>query len=480
MDIDPNWFAYLALLIWPVIALILFSRLPVGQALIWTILGAYLLLPVGAEFKLNGVPAFNKLTIPSLAALVCSPIFIGRLPKFSRGFGITEILVLALLIGPIITSLLNTDPIRIGGTVLPGSSLYDGLSAAVAQLLFILPFFLARDFLRSYKDNSDILRIMAVAGSFYAFPMLFEIRMSPELHIWIYGYAPDAFLEQMRGGGFRPMVFIGNGLRVAFFAMTTAVAAAALWRTRTRAFAFFPSSWITAFLSFVLLLCKTLSAAVYAVTLIPIVRWAKPRIQFRVASLLVIVALVYPLLRAGDMVPTNSVVGAANAVSTDRGESLRTRFENEDRLLDHALKRPWFGWGRFGRERVYANEEGDFKTIEDGQWIIQLGTSGLVGFIAQFGLLAFSVLRAATALKFAQAGRESEYLAALGLVVAISIFNLLPNSTYLPWTWLLAGALLGRAEALSAMSQKRILLRSSAPLSPPLRSAFFHQTTPSH
>ena len=39
-------------------------------------------------------------------------------------------------------------------------------------------------------------------------------------------------------------------------------------------------------------------------------------------------------------------------------------------------------------------------------------------------------------------------LAALGLIVAVSAVELIPNSFLGPYNWLLAGALLGRAEAL--------------------------------
>ena len=74
-DINPNWFAYFALLIWPVVALYLYSRLPLGLATLWTILGGYLLLPVGTVIKYEMVPAFEKTSIPNLAALICCALF---------------------------------------------------------------------------------------------------------------------------------------------------------------------------------------------------------------------------------------------------------------------------------------------------------------------------------------------------------------------------------------------------------------------
>jgi hypothetical protein len=85
-----------------------------------------------------------------------------------------------------------------------------------------------------------------------------------------------------------------------------------------------------------------------------------------------------------------------------------------------------------------------------------MGKWGLVGFFAQFGLLALCVFRAATALNFSQSIKESVCLAALALIVAVNTFDLLPNGWLTPWTWLLVGTLLGRAEALSAASRQLV------------------------
>jgi hypothetical protein len=454
-DINPNWFAYFALLVWPVVALYLYTRLPLGRATLWTILGGYLLLPVGTVIKIPMVPgAFEKLSIPNLAAFGCCAFYSRRFPKIFQGFGIVEILVLGIVIGPFISSALNSDPIRIGSLLQPGVGAYDAGSAALFNFIFILPFFLGRQFLRRPEDNADILRILVIAGLAYSLPMLLEIRMSPQLHTWIYGYFPHSFLEQMRDGGFRPVVFLGHGLLVAFFTLTATLAAAALWRTRTPVGHWSPS-WVTGYLSFIILLCKTGNAILYGVLLLPLVRWAKPRLQVRIACALVTVTLAYPLLRAADLVPTTYFLEAARAVSADRGASLATRFFQEHMLLDHAWERPWFGWGRFGRGRVYSSDGIDI-SITDGWWINIMADFGLVGFFANFGLLSLSVFRAAAALKYGPTMREREYLAALALIVAINIFDLLPNSPISPWTWLLVGSLLGRTEALRTMVRQQI------------------------
>src|SRR5262249_38567402 len=373
-------------------------------------------------------------------------------------FGLADVLVLILLLSPFITSELNSDPVRIGQIVLPGIGQYDALSAVVSQLIFFLPFILGRQVLRSSADNENILRILALAGLAYSLPMLFEIRMSPQLHTWVYGYFPHQFSQQIRDGGFRPVVFLGHGLLVAFFAMTAAVAAASLWRTQTRILRLAPAGG-TADFSVVLGLCKTLGALAYGVFLVPLVRWAKPHLQVRVAAVLVIIVLAYPTLRATDLFPTKIMVDAISAMDTDRAASLKTRFDQEDQLFERASKRIWFGWGRWGRSRVYDPETGQDVSVTDGHWIITMGTFGLIGFLAEFGLLVLPVFRAALALKFAESTHERIFLAALTIIVAVNSVDLLPNSSINPWTWLLAGALLGRAELLAR--QRTLTCRSA-------------------
>jgi hypothetical protein len=456
MTLTPqaNWFAFVALLAWPAVALWLFRARPLNKALLWTILGGYLLLPVGTSIKFEGVPAFDKSSIPNLAALIGCLLIARRSVRLFHGFGLAEVLILMLVVGPFITSALNGDTITIGDRVLPGVGAYDALSAVVAQLIFLLPFFLARQLLGNAEDNIEILRVLVIAGLAYSLPMLFELRMSPQLHTWIYGYFPHSFAQQVRDGGFRPVVFLGHGLLVAFFIMTTAVAAAALWRTQSRLVRL-PTAGVTAYLSGVLVLCKTLSALVYGAVAMALVRFTKPRFQMRIALLLVALALLYPTLRAGDLFPTRLVTSLAQSVSGERAESLKVRLDNEDQLLDRAWQRFLFGWGRFGRSRIYDEDYGKDLSITDGRWIITIGQFGFFGFLAEFGLLSLAVARAASALRYAESAQEQVLLAALALILAMNVIDLLPNASLSPWTWLLTGALLGRAEALRAYAHQQ-------------------------
>ena len=132
------------------------------------------------------------------------------------------------------------------------------------------------------------------------------------------------------------------------------------------------------------------------------------------------------------------MVDVAGAVSVDRATSLRTQFDEERPLLERASQRLVFGWGRWGRNRVFDEETGRDLVTTDGRWIITMGQFGLFGFLAEFGLLALPVFRAAGAIKYAESWRDKVFLAALALIISANIVELLPNATLSPWTWLLA------------------------------------------
>lgn len=461
---EPNWFATVALLGWPIVAVLLYRTRPIGEATVWTILGGYLLLPAALEIKFAMIPPIDKTTIPSAAALIaCLSMSRGGLTAWKR-FGAIEMMVLIYAGGPVITSLLNGDDIVGPGIVLPGVGLYDGLSAAEYQLLQIVPLILGRQFLRSPRDNEMVLRALVVACLLYSLPMLVEVRLSPQLHTWVYGYFPHSFIQQIRAGGFRPVVFVGHGLLVAFLAMLGVLASAALWRSRSRIFGL-PPVGVTMYLSAVLILCKSAGVMVYSATLLPLVRFASARVQLWAAAVLTIAALLYPNLRAADVVPAETMLSIAASLSDDRAESLAFRFSNEKLLLDHAAERFWFGWGRFGRNRVYDFENGRDESVADGLWIITMGQFGYVGFLALFGLWGLIVFRAVWAAARISDPTAKAHLATLAVLLAVYVVDELPNASTGPLMWLIAGALLGRAEdALRVRIKARQIKSPPAPI----------------
>jgi hypothetical protein len=196
--------------------------------------------------------------------------------------------------------------------------------------------------------------------------------------------------------------------------------------------------------------------------LVPLIRWTSPRLQARAAVFLATLALLYPALRLAEVFPTQAIVDAAMTVNEPRAYSLEFRFNQEEELVRRASQRALFGWGRFGRNRVFKEDwqnVGVDTSITDGRWIITFGQFGIFGFLAEFGLLAIPVFRAATALKAVRSFREAVSLSSVALITSINMIDLLPNSALSPWTWLLAGALLGSSEVILARDRSKRIER---------------------
>ncbi|WOH53724.1 hypothetical protein [Bradyrhizobium sp. sBnM-33] len=458
-----NWFAASAILAWPLVAFALYRAKPPVEATLWTILGALLLLPSGVAIKMEMIPGLDKNSVPNLCAFIGCVMLVPRRRRPGSPFGLVEVLALMLIGGPIITGALNNDALVMGDRVLPGVGYYDGISALISQLLVFLPFLLGRRLFRNSADVEMAIRCLAVAGIFYSLPMLLEIRLSPQLSNWVYGYFPSSFVTEARYGGYRPVVFMANGLTTAFFVMTAFLAAMAMWRVGDR-IRQFPAAAAPSYLIVIVVLCKSAGAFVYAAVGGFVVRWMNPKAQLRLALVLAIIGLLYPVLRITDVFPDKFLVDAAASIDQERAASLKFRFDQERQLLDHASQRLAFGWGRYGRNRVYQ-ESGKDASITDGAWIITFGQFGLVGFLAQFGLLALPIFRAAAAYRYLRTERERVFLSAIALIAALCVIEQLPNSSISSWSWLVAGALLGRAEWIIAAARGRLSAhRSKMPM----------------
>ena len=452
----PNALAYLALILWPVAAVALYRRMPLERAVIWSILGPYLFLPpvVAIDFPL--IPQLDKVSIPNASAFLILTLMLGhRIPLLPRS-GLAKVLVVLFLATPVASVLTNGDAIYFVSTFLPGLRTHDTIATIISQLITLTPFLLGRRFLASETAPRELLVALVAAGLLYSIPMLIEIRLSPQLNTWIYGFFQHDFSQMMRGGGFRPIVFLYHGLWVAFLTFMTAVAAAALWRWPPRpgegARYFLATGW----LALLLLLCKSAAALLYGLAAIPMARFMGIRGQIRVAALLGLVAISYPLLRGAGLVPVEGIVAQASAVSPERGRSVAFRFQNEEALLDHAAQRPFFGWGPWGRNQLY-DAFGKMISVTDGRWIIVIGMFGWSGYLAEFGLLALPLFLLARRSLGAGAETIPPHAAPLALILGFNLLDMLPNATLIPFTWLIAGALLGLCE-------ERVAAR--APLAP--------------
>ncbi len=445
----PNAVAYLVLLSWPVVAYLLWARLDPARALIWTVLAGYLLLPPLTVLNLPVVPDLDKSSVPNLMSLALA-IFLLRdrisfLPESIFGKAFIALYVLV----PFGAVLTNADPIPIEAQDIQGMRIYDSVAAVANQAIVLLPFFLARRYLATDAAMRAIVMALVAAGLAYSVPMLLESRLSPRLNVWIYGFFQHDFFQTIRFGGYRPVVFLPHGLWVAFFAMMCFVASVLVLRLGPAA-ARPRYALITPYLALMVIICKSAGPVIYALILAPIVLFVGRRWQLLFAAVLAVTVVVYPLLRGAQLVPMQAIVDAAQEVNADRAASFAFRVDNEEQLLARAQERPWFGWGGYGRNLIHDPITGRTLTIADGAWIIVLGTYGWLGYIAEFGLLALPLLLLGREALVTRSAAFSPFACVVALILGANMMDMLPNATLIPFTWLIAGALLGYAEAMQA------------------------------
>jgi hypothetical protein len=440
MEFGPaaNHFAYVALLGWPAVCIILFVMLPVEAAAIWSMLGAYLLLPSNLNVDLPLLPPIDKMSIAALSTfLLCwmkGTQSVASKPSFFIYFFGT-----CLVLSPLLTSFANSYELQNAAGSIPGFYPVDGLKIAGRQLIALLPLFVGMRFLSSDRARGLLLKSLPSAALIYSLPMLFEIRMSPQLHRWVYGYHPSQFVQQMRAGGFRPVVFVEHGLALALFVTLALLAAVVMARSRRRIF-HVGGGGVAAYLGMLLLLCKSLGPVIYAVVLTPVVMLTRPRTWVSMSCAFILIVTFYPALRGSGLIPVHHISNAAAAISADRSQSFEVRVTNEDQLLAKAEEKPLLGWGAWGRNRVFDPHTGKDISITDGQWIIQFGKYGWFGYLSFFGLLAFTAFGAlrrigteVTPATIAHGG--------LTLLLGVYVIDMIPNATTMALTLLLAGSI---------------------------------------
>lgn len=442
-----NIFASLVLGLWPLACWILFTRLDVARALIWSVLASYMFLPPLVSFDLPMVPGMTKDTLPAVCALVAVLTLVKDRPSFWPQSPVTKLLMVVFLLSPCCTVLANGDPVAVVGQVLPGLRTYDSVAALVAQALVLIPFVLGRHYLGNPQGMEALCKALVLAGLIYSVPMLYESRMSPQLNVMIYGFFQHDFAQAIRFGGFRPFVFMPHGLWVGFFTFMCVAAAALRYRQAIKAQKG-KALMVLLYLVMMLVLCRSAGPVIYGVVIVPLVLFLPLRIQVLVAVVMTAIVIGYPLLRGLQLIPVEALIKQSLLMDQDRGLSLQFRLLNEELLLNHAAMRPWFGWGGYGRNFLYDPLSGEINVIADGGWIIALGTFGWLGYLSKFGLMSLSIFALWRAARGQKAQALTPAACAVALILAANLFDLLPNDTQIPFTWLMSGAVLGYAEGL--------------------------------
>ncbi len=385
-----NTLVPIAMFSWVPLVSWFFSKIHPRQAAALGFVFGWMFLPV-ASIPIKGLPDITKVTV-SCAAILIAAWFFDRDRLLDFRLNRVDIPMLLWCTSPFLSSVFN------------GIGVYDGLSSSMYQTwTWGLPYFVARVYFADLK-GLNILGITVFIGGLVYIPFCIEeMVMSPQLHRLTYGFHQHSFLQTMRGGGFRPMVFMEHGLMVAMWMVSATMLG--LWLAYARVL---PQSlsalpygnylrkiplWIllTALLMTMVLMKSTGALFLFVVGLSTLYISNKWKTTLIVWLLLTLPPCYMVARTTGLWTGENLSSLVAEKISEERGQSLQFRFDNEKILVEKALEGTFFGWGGWNRSRVF-DEDGKDISVTDGLWIITLGTRGIYGLILLLVVIELPVL----------------------------------------------------------------------------------------
>jgi hypothetical protein len=435
---------HLVMVAWIPLVQVLFMLMPARRAVIGAYLGAWLFLPV-VQYPLPMLPDFTKMFATSLGVMLAVCMFD---PGRFKGLRVRlyDAPMVAWCIAPFFSSVTN------------GLGAYDGASAVLDQVInWGLPYLVGRLYFTDLRSLRDLAVGVVIGGLIYVPLCLLEDRLSPQLHRWVYGYHAHSFLQTKRFWGWRPTVFMQHGLMVATWMMASALVAGWLWRQQVvkRVWGV-PMLWACLALGVGVIIVKSVNAWFefsLGVACLASIKWMRTPL---LVGCIVIGVPGYMALRTVGGWDGSQLVAAAEAtVGHERAASLQTRLSNEDILAEKALQKPLFGWGRWGRNRVY-DENGNDISITDGLWVLALGQAGLLGLASLTGVFL------APALNVRRVGgkrgwRDPVFAApiVLALLLVLYMMDNLLNAMVNPIFTLIAGGLTGLRRPRMARAEAR-------------------------
>jgi hypothetical protein len=433
--------AQLVLLAWLPLSLYFFSRFQPQTAIILSVIGGQLFLPERAAFALPLIPDYDKITAISYSLLLGIAVFDSqRLKTFKPSW--MDLPMSIWCICPIFSSVTNN------------LGIYDGINAALGQIAtWGCPYFLGRLYFSNLTGLRELSLGLIKGGLLYVPLCLYEVKMSPQLHRMVYGYIQHEFVQTIRSGGYRPMVFMKHGLVLSLIMMAVTLIAIWLWQAGAlKKLWNVPVNWLVVILLGNFVLLKSTGAYGYLVYGLVILFIAQ---KFRSAFplwLLIVGISLYLLLGMSGNFSTQQVAQVTHIAEqisgADRAQSLKFRLDNEQVLTDKARQKILFGWGGWGRNRVYEeNWEGERvdTTVTDSLWVITFGQYGAVGLLALYSSFLLPVLslirwRYPTSYWF---NPKVAPAAVLAVILILFLADCLVNAPVIPLFPLIDGGLAG-------------------------------------
>lgn len=371
MASQGNFLVSLILYSWIPIVLLIYLMYPANRAVIISFIAAWLFLPV-AIILLPGIPNLTKMSATSYGVLLATVVYdIGRFQNFR--FKWIDIPMALWCLAPFISSITN------------GLGAYDGFSSVLTTVVtWGIPYFLGRLYLGSLDGLKQLAIGIFIGALIYVPFCIYEARMFASLHVIVYGMDTGRdWLQAIRYGGYRPQVFMEHGLMLGVWLMTACIMGLVFWKTGLLKTVWnLPIGLLMAILLFTFVYARSTGA--YALFLLgTIFLWMGWKFRTALGIWVVIAcACIYLYLGVTNTLPRDEIIaGMSQVFSADRVQSVEFRFDNEKILSERASQQMLFGWGGFGRNRVF-DEYGKDTTVTDSLWIIAYGINGLFGLIS--------------------------------------------------------------------------------------------------
>ncbi|MCA3004289.1 MAG: O-antigen ligase domain-containing protein [bacterium] len=454
---------YAVLFTWPLITILLFSFLPAGAAVLTAMLGAWLFLPM-TGLKIPGFPDITKMTVACFSVMLATVMFdAGRFLRLKPSWLDLPMLAWCGLV-PFVSALAA------------GWGPYEGLSGIATQSIsWGIAYLVGRLYFQAPQHLTTLARAIVIGGLIYAPLCWIEMRMSPQLHNWIYGYHQHFFGQSRRGDAWRPTVFMQHGLMVSVWMSTAALLAAWLAWTRSVPTLFRLPMWLWAIVLLITAaLCRSTGATLLMIGgagLLAATWLLRTRLLLVV---LISIPITYAGLRTLGNWDARQLDAAISAVfPEERAGSLRIRLDSETQTWMLLRGSETFGRGRFDFLEVKASEDFGRGIIPDGYWVIVLGIYGLVGLSIFFAMLILPPLTALLAIP-APALRSPAIAAVVGLstVLVLYVVDCLSNAMLNPIFTMIAGGLVSVAATLrlarrQAFAAQHRTFAPPGPLPPP-------------
>ena len=179
---------------------------------------------------------------------------------------------------------------------------------------------------------------------------------------------------------------MSHGLVLAMFMTTVTLIAVWLWQSKTITEIWGkPIIFWVGVLGVTFVLLKSSGAygyLIYGLVILFVAKWT--RLNFPLILLMFLCVYYLYLGIIGTFSGAEVSDWIAKNYSPERAESLQFRFENEELLRAKAQEKPLFGWGGFGRNRVYDYDwSGELVdvSVTDSYWIIVFGVNGIYGLV---------------------------------------------------------------------------------------------------